>query len=66
MPSRKPSSVLLGDPSFNTVIGKQSTFAEAIKAGTLKLTGDARTLDTLMSIMDTFSGTFEIVEPIRH
>jgi alkyl sulfatase BDS1-like metallo-beta-lactamase superfamily hydrolase len=60
------ASCTLSREVLNTVIGKQTTFAEAIQAGTLKLTGDARTLDTLMSIMDTFSGTFEIVEPIRH
>jgi alkyl sulfatase BDS1-like metallo-beta-lactamase superfamily hydrolase len=51
---------------LDSIIGKQATLHDAIKSGALKVTGDVRKLETLMSVMDTFSGTFELVEPIRH
>jgi alkyl sulfatase BDS1-like metallo-beta-lactamase superfamily hydrolase len=51
---------------LNDVVRKQTTFADAIKAGTLKVTGDAGKLEMLMSVMDNFTSSFEIVEPIRH
>ncbi|WP_076861044.1 alkyl/aryl-sulfatase [Bradyrhizobium mercantei] len=50
---------------LDTVIAKQTTFGEAIQAGTLKVEGDARKLDVLMSVLDTFTGVFEIIEPLR-
>jgi len=31
----------------------------------IKVAGDARKLEALMSVMDNFPGTFELVEPIR-
>ncbi|WP_076861046.1 alkyl/aryl-sulfatase [Bradyrhizobium mercantei] len=60
------ASCVLSRQDLNAVIGKRTTFGEAIRAGTLKVQGNAEKLEALMSVMDNFSGTFEIVEPIRH
>jgi alkyl sulfatase BDS1-like metallo-beta-lactamase superfamily hydrolase len=51
---------------LNAIVGKQTTFGDAIKDGSLKVAGDAQKLDALASILDNFSGNFELVEPIRH
>ena len=42
---------------------RQTTFADAVKAGLVKIDGDPRKPDELMSMLDTFNVMFEVVEP---
>lgn len=50
---------------LNAVIGKQTTFIDAVSAGQVAVTGDPMKLRELMDLMDEFPRMFEIVEPRR-
>ena len=50
---------------LNAVIGKQTTFLDAVMAGDVIVTGDPTKLRELMGLMDEFPRMFEIVEPRR-
>ena len=60
------ASFTLARSVLDAVIAKQMTFDDAIAAGDIKATGDARKLAELMSLMDEFPRMFELVEPIRN
>jgi alkyl sulfatase BDS1-like metallo-beta-lactamase superfamily hydrolase len=60
------ATCVLRRDALNSIIGKQVTLPDAIKSESIKVSGDARKLEALMSVMDNFPGTFELVEPIRH
>jgi alkyl sulfatase BDS1-like metallo-beta-lactamase superfamily hydrolase len=60
------ASFVLTRDILDAVIAKQTTFADAIAAGSITLTGSAQKLAELMSLMDEFPRMFELVEPIRN
>ena len=55
--------------SFSTDNGRSWTplvrtnFPDAVKAGLIRVDGDPRKLDDLLSMLDTFKVMFEVVEP---
>jgi len=55
----------LARSTLDAVIAKQTSFPEAIAAGTIKVTGNPMRLAELMTLMDEFPRMFEIVEPRR-
>jgi alkyl sulfatase BDS1-like metallo-beta-lactamase superfamily hydrolase len=55
----------LARSTFDAVIAKQTSFPEAVAAGTIKVTGNPMRLAELMALMDEFPRMFEIVEPKR-
>jgi alkyl sulfatase BDS1-like metallo-beta-lactamase superfamily hydrolase len=55
----------LARSTFDAVIAKQTSFPEAVAAGTIKVTGNLMRLAELMGLMDEFPRMFEIVEPKR-
>ncbi len=60
------ASFVLTRDVLDAVIAKQTTFADAIAAGSIQMTGNALKLAELMSLMDEFPRMFELVEPIRN
>jgi alkyl sulfatase BDS1-like metallo-beta-lactamase superfamily hydrolase len=50
---------------LDEVIAKQTSFPEAVMAGTIKVSGNPLKLAELMALMDEFPRMFEIVEPKR-
>nr|WP_245334859.1 alkyl sulfatase dimerization domain-containing protein [Bradyrhizobium mercantei] len=59
------ATCVLRRDALDGIIGKQVTLLDSIRSGAVTVTGDVQKLETLMSVMDSFSGTFELVEPIR-
>src|ERR1700712_1403600 len=49
--------------TLNTIMMQQTTFPEAVGAGHIKIEGNGAKLLELLSLFDTFSPLFEIVEP---
>ena len=57
------ATVTLARSTLDAVALQRTTFADAVKAGLVKVDGDPRKLDELMSMLDTFKVMFEVVEP---
>ena len=57
------ATVTLARGTLDAVTQQRTTFADAVKAGLVKIDGDPRKLDELMSMLDTFKVMFEVVEP---
>jgi len=57
------ATVTLARGTLDAVTLQRTTFADAVKAGLVKIDGDPRKLDELMSMLDTFKVMFEVVEP---
>jgi alkyl sulfatase BDS1-like metallo-beta-lactamase superfamily hydrolase len=57
------ATVTLARGTLDAVALQRTTFADAVKAGLVKIDGDPRKLDELMSMLDTFKVMFEVVEP---
>ena len=57
------ATVTLARGTLDAVAQQRTTFADAVKAGLVKIDGDPRKLDELMSMLDTFKVMFEVVEP---
>jgi alkyl sulfatase BDS1-like metallo-beta-lactamase superfamily hydrolase len=51
--------------TLDEMIAKQVSFADAVAAGRIEVSGDPRRLTELMALMDEFPRMFEIVEPKR-
>ena len=49
--------------TLNTIMMQQTTFPQAVGAGHIKIEGNGAKLLELLSLFDTFSPMFEIVEP---
>jgi alkyl sulfatase BDS1-like metallo-beta-lactamase superfamily hydrolase len=59
------ASVTLARGTLDEVIAKQTSLAEAVAGGKIKVSGDPTRLTELMGLMDEFPRMFEIVEPKR-
>jgi alkyl sulfatase BDS1-like metallo-beta-lactamase superfamily hydrolase len=59
------ASFVLARATLDQVIAKQTSFREAVGAGTIKVAGNPMRLAELMDLMDEFQRMFEIVEPKR-
>jgi alkyl sulfatase BDS1-like metallo-beta-lactamase superfamily hydrolase len=57
------ATVTLARATLDAVTLQRTTFADPEKAGLVKIHGDPRKLDALMSMLDTFKVMFEVVEP---
>jgi alkyl sulfatase BDS1-like metallo-beta-lactamase superfamily hydrolase len=57
------ATVTLARETLDALTLRQTTFADAIKAGRVTIVGDPRQLEELWSMFDTFKVMFEIVEP---
>jgi alkyl sulfatase BDS1-like metallo-beta-lactamase superfamily hydrolase len=57
------ATVTLTRSALDAVTLQQTTFPDAVKAGLVKIDGDPRKLGELLSMLDTFSVMFEVVEP---
>jgi len=57
------ATVTLARGTLDAVTQQRTTFADAVKASLVKIDGDPRKLDELMSMLDTFKVMFEVVEP---
>ena len=57
------ATVALTRGTLDAVTLQQTTFPDAVKAGLVKIDGDLRKLDELLSMLDTFKVMFEVVEP---
>jgi alkyl sulfatase BDS1-like metallo-beta-lactamase superfamily hydrolase len=57
------ATVTLARGTLDAVTQQRTTIADAVKAGLVKIDGDPRKLDELMSMLDTFKVMFEVVEP---
>ena len=57
------ASVTLTRATLDTITLRQTTFPEAVKAGTVQVTGDAGKLVELLGLLDNFEPMFEVVEP---
>jgi len=57
------ATVTLARDTLDAVTLQRMTFADAAKAGLIKVDGDSRKLDDLLSMLDTFTVMFAVVEP---
>jgi alkyl sulfatase BDS1-like metallo-beta-lactamase superfamily hydrolase len=57
------ATVTLARGTLDAITLQRTTFPDAVKAGLVKIDGDPRKLDELMSMLDTFKVMFEVVEP---
>ncbi len=57
------AAVTLARDTLDAVTLQRTTFPDAMKAGLIKIDGDPRKLDELLSMLDTFKVMFEVVEP---
>jgi alkyl sulfatase BDS1-like metallo-beta-lactamase superfamily hydrolase len=57
------ATVTLARGTLDAVTLQQTTFPDAVKAGLIKIDGDPRKVGELLSMLDTFSVMFEVVEP---
>jgi alkyl sulfatase BDS1-like metallo-beta-lactamase superfamily hydrolase len=57
------ATLTLTRKTLNTIMMQQTTFPEAVGAGHIKIEGNGAKLLELLSLFDTFSPMFEIVEP---
>ena len=60
------ATLTLARNTLDAVTLQQTTFAEAVKAGLIKIEGDPRKLVELLGMLDTFDTSFEVVEPKRN
>lgn len=56
-------SLTMTRPALDAITLKQRTFADSIRSGDVKLSGDPAKLRELFGMMDDFSTGFELVEP---
>ena len=61
--SNADATLTLTRQTLNAVMLTQTTFPEAVAAGRIAIKGNPGKLIELLSLFDTFSPTFEIVEP---
>jgi len=61
--ARADATLALARPVLDALALRQTTLPEAIKAGLMKLDGDATRPAELFAMLDTFELMFEIVEP---
>jgi alkyl sulfatase BDS1-like metallo-beta-lactamase superfamily hydrolase len=54
----------LARATLDQILLKQKSFPDAIKAGEVKVEGDPRKLNELISMLDDFTPGFPIVEPL--
>jgi alkyl sulfatase BDS1-like metallo-beta-lactamase superfamily hydrolase len=57
------ATVTLARDTLDAVTLQRTTFADAAKAGLIKIDGNSRKLDDLLSMLDTFTVMFAVVEP---
>ena len=57
------ATVALARDTLDAVILQPTTVSDAMKAGLVKIDGDPRKLDELLSMLDTFKVMFEVAEP---
>ncbi|MDP1051107.1 alkyl sulfatase C-terminal domain-containing protein, partial [Klebsiella quasipneumoniae] len=57
------ASLRLTRATLDAIAGQETTMAEAIKSGQLRIEGDASKVTALMSMLDRFDSVFPIVEP---
>ena len=57
------ASVTLTRGTLDSITLRQTTFPEALKAGTVQIAGDPGKLAELLGLLDTFEPMFEVVEP---
>jgi alkyl sulfatase BDS1-like metallo-beta-lactamase superfamily hydrolase len=57
------ATVTLARDVLDAIALQQTSVADAVKAGRIKVEGDASKLDQLFAILDTFRATFPIIEP---
>ena len=57
------ASVMLTRTTLDAITLRQTTFPEAVKAGSVQVTGDPAKLVELFSLLDNFEPMFEVVEP---
>jgi alkyl sulfatase BDS1-like metallo-beta-lactamase superfamily hydrolase len=55
----------LSRATFDAVLLKRTTFADAIKGGDIKFDGDPRKLGELIAMLDDPAAEFPIVEPVQ-
>ncbi len=57
------ASLTLTRKVLETIIVQETTFADAVRAGRIQVTGDVAKLMEIQALLDTFDPTFAIVEP---
>ncbi|TQL84281.1 alkyl/aryl-sulfatase [Delftia sp. HK171] len=57
------ASLRLTRATLGAIAGQETTMAEAIKSGQLRIEGDASKVAALMSMLDRFDSVFPMVEP---
>jgi alkyl sulfatase BDS1-like metallo-beta-lactamase superfamily hydrolase len=57
------ASVTLTRATLDSITLRQTTFPEALKAGTVQVAGDPSKLAELFGLLDNFEPMFEVVEP---
>ena len=61
--SNADATITLARDVLDAVILQRATFADAVKAGQIKVDGDPSKPEDLLSMLDTFQTMFEVVEP---
>jgi alkyl sulfatase BDS1-like metallo-beta-lactamase superfamily hydrolase len=61
--SNADATIVLARDTFDAITLQRTTFPEAVKAGQIKVEGDARRVEDFLSMLDTFQMMFEVVEP---
>jgi len=61
--SNADATIALARDVLDAVILQRATFADAVKAGQIKVDGDPSKPEDLLSMLDTFQTMFEVVEP---
>ena len=57
------ATVTLARSALDAVTLQQTTFADAVKAGLIRVEGDRGKVDELVAMLDTFKVMFEVIEP---
>jgi alkyl sulfatase BDS1-like metallo-beta-lactamase superfamily hydrolase len=57
------ATITLARATLDAVTLQLTTFPDAVKAGLIKIDGDPRKIGELLSMLDTFSAMFEVIEP---
>jgi alkyl sulfatase BDS1-like metallo-beta-lactamase superfamily hydrolase len=57
------ATVTLARDTLDAVTLQRANFLDAVRAGLIRVDGDPRKLDDLLSMLDTFKVMFEVVEP---
>jgi alkyl sulfatase BDS1-like metallo-beta-lactamase superfamily hydrolase len=60
---RADATLTLARATLDAVTLQQTTFAEAVQAGLIKVDGNPRKLGELLAMFDTFNPMFEVIEP---